>query len=258
MSSTIAVETVVEEKKEDPHSLIIELKKMENPSNGPPLSPSKRRAKAAGSNGLSELSKQLRIFQAKNEAQAVEINRLERQLRILAELQGILVADLRKALEDACAHKAFGEMQHRVTKLRAELEAAMLAKQNKGRQDAVAPHIANLELRVGELEEVEEKQQGEIHHLYEQLRHERARATRLESESDQYKKDLQDYLDRFNQESARGAKLEATFQEQLQKMHEEQALKMQQLAKQQAACSARQYSFQIDCLLHLTRNGCRL
>ena len=71
----------------------------------PLISPSKKRAKAAGSAGLSELSKQLRIFQAKNEAQAVEINRLERQLRILAELQGISVADLRKALEDACANE---------------------------------------------------------------------------------------------------------------------------------------------------------
>ena len=51
------------------------------------LSASKRRAKNAGAAGLSELSKQLRILQAKNEAQSVEINRLERQLKILAELQ---------------------------------------------------------------------------------------------------------------------------------------------------------------------------
>merc|ERR1719329_33237 len=94
----------------------------------PPRSVSKHRARAAGSAGLSELSKQLRIFQSKNEAQAVEISRLERQLRILADLQGINVADLRKALEDACQNEAFGEMQSRVRKLRAELEAAMLAK----------------------------------------------------------------------------------------------------------------------------------
>lgn len=109
------------------------------------LSPSKQRAKAAGSAGLSELSKQLRILQAKNEAQSVEINRLERQLRILAELQGISVADLRKALEDACANEAFGELQHRVAKLRAELEAATLAKQKEGQREMVAPHIANCE-----------------------------------------------------------------------------------------------------------------
>lgn len=115
-------------------------------SNLPSLSPSKQRAKAAGSAGLSELSKQLRILQAKNEAQSVEINRLERQLRILAELQGISVADLRKALEDACANEAFGELQHRVAKLRAELEAATLAKQKEGQRETAAPHIANCKL----------------------------------------------------------------------------------------------------------------
>jgi hypothetical protein len=53
------------------------------------LTPSQKRAKAGSSAGLSELSKQLRILQAKNESQAVDINRLERQLRILADLQGI-------------------------------------------------------------------------------------------------------------------------------------------------------------------------
>jgi hypothetical protein len=107
------------------------------------VSPSKQRAMAAGSAGLSELSKQLRILQAKNEGQSVEINRLERQLRILAELQGISVADLRKALEDACANEAFGELQHRVAKLRAELEAATLAKQKEQSKSTAAPHIAN-------------------------------------------------------------------------------------------------------------------
>jgi hypothetical protein len=206
------------------------------PDPGPPplLSPSKRRAKAAGSAGLSELSKQLRILQAKNEAQSVDINRLERQLRILAELQGISVADLRKALEDACANEAFGELQHRVAKLRLELEAATLAKRAELRKDAAAPHIANLELRVGELEEVEEKQQAEIHHLYDELRHERARATRLESEGEQHKKDAQDYLERWKKEQARAARLEANFQEQLQKLRDEQARKLQEAAEQHA------------------------
>jgi len=116
------------------------------------MAPSKQRAKAANSAGLSELSKQLRILQAKNESQNVEINRLERQLRILADLQGISVGDLRRALEDACASEAFGELQNHVSKLKYELEAAILAKQKELRQDAAAPNIANLELRVGELE----------------------------------------------------------------------------------------------------------
>jgi hypothetical protein len=200
-----------------------------------PQSASKRRARAAGSAGLSELSKQLRIFQSKNEAQAVDINRLERQLRILADLQGISVADLRKALEDACADEAFGEMQSRVAKLKFELEAATLAKQGELRKDMAAPEIANLQLRVGELEEVEEKQEREIDDLYEQLRHERARATRLEAECDQYSKDTNDYSDRLKNEAAKAAQLEADFQDQLRKLQEEYARKMQEgmLANQQ-------------------------
>ena len=59
------------------------------------------------------------------------------------EPQGISVADLRAALENACANEAFGELQHRVKKLRFELEAATLAKQKELGQDAAAPHIAN-------------------------------------------------------------------------------------------------------------------
>jgi ABC-type transporter Mla MlaB component len=232
----VQVQYSFDEKKEDPPS--VEARPGPSPGPGPSLSPSKRRAKAAGSAGLSELSKQLRILQAQNEAQSVDINRLERQLRILAELQGISVADLRKALEDACANEAFGEMQHRVAKLRLELEAATLAKRAELRKDAAAPHIANLELRVGELEEVEEKQQAEIHHLYEELRHERARATRLESEGEQHKKDAQDYLERWKKEQARAARLEANFQEQLQTLRDEQARKLQEAAEQHAKANS--------------------
>jgi hypothetical protein len=201
-----------------------------------PLTPSKQRAKAASSAGLSELSKQLRVLHAKNESQAQDISRLERQLRILADLQGISVSDLRKALEEACASEAFGELQNRVQKLKFELEAATLAKQVEyQRKDTTAPHIANLELRIGELEEVEERQTKEIHHLYEQLRQERAKSTRLESENDQLKKELEDMMNRHKQEHARAAKLEASFQDQIRSFQEDQTKKMQeqlQLARQ--------------------------
>ena len=167
---------------------------------GDVLSPSQQRAKAANSEGLSELSKQLRVLQAKNESQAVDINRLERQLRILADLQGISVADLRKALEQACASEAFGELQHTVAKLKYELEAATLLKQAELRKDAAAPYIANLELKVGELEEVEEKQQLEIRSLYEGLREERAKSTQYESENQKLKKALQDTIEMLEKE----------------------------------------------------------
>merc|ERR1712032_561943 len=114
------------------------------------------------------LSKQLRILQAKHNSQNVEINRLERQLRLLAELQGISVDNLRKALKEACASEAYGELQNCVSKLRYELEVATLAKQMHLRQESAAHQIANLELQVGELEEVEEKQTKIMQDLYEE------------------------------------------------------------------------------------------
>uniref|UniRef100_A0A7S4ACP3 PH domain-containing protein n=1 Tax=Pseudo-nitzschia australis TaxID=44445 RepID=A0A7S4ACP3_9STRA len=195
------------------------------------LSASKKRASAANSVGLSELSKQLRILQAKNESQAVDNHRLERQLRILADLQGISVGELRRALEDACASEAFGELQNRVSKLKYELEAATLAKQAELRKDATAPHIANLELRVGELEEVEEKQAKEIRTLYEDLRQERAKSMRLESENQPLKKALQDMIQRCQSETARAAQLEADLRKEIQGLRELQSKKMRKEAE---------------------------
>jgi len=137
--------------------------------------------------GLSELSKQLRLLQAKNQSQRVEISRLERQIRILSDLQGVNVGDLRDALEQACSVEAYGELQHRVAQLEAQLEAATLVQQQKsassGAQDggASSKKIADFELRVGELEEREEKQRSEIQGLYSQLMEQQARASRFES-----------------------------------------------------------------------------
>ncbi|KAL3912902.1 MAG: hypothetical protein SGARI_000922, partial [Bacillariaceae sp.] len=197
-----------------------------------PLTPSKQRAKNAGSAGLSELSKQLRILQAKNESQAVDINRLERQLRILADLQGISVADLRKALEDACASEAFGELQSRMAKLRHELEAATLAKQGELRKDMTAPKIANLELRVGELEEIEERQKAEIAHLYQQLMHEREKSTRLESENESLKNEMEEMRRKLQQEMAKANRLQTEFQERMDKFQQDQARKMKEELEQ--------------------------
>jgi len=192
------------------------------------LSPSQKRA--SNSAGLSELSKQLRILQAKNESQNVDINRLERQLRILADLQGISVENLRRALEDACASEAFGELQHTVAKLRHELEAATLLKQAELRQDAAAPAIANLELKVGELEEVEEQQAMEIRQLYDRLRQETAKSTKFESENEQLKRALQDMITRVKTDTAKAAERENMFQNQLQDLRERQAKMMQEQA----------------------------
>jgi len=199
------------------------------------LTPSKQRAKGAG---LSELSKQLRILQAKNEAQNVEVNRLERQLRILADLQNISVGDLRNALEDACKSEAFEELQNRVLKLKYELEAATLAKKPEMRKDAAAPHIANLELRIGELEEVEHKQMKEIRSLYDSLRQERAKATQFESENGQLKKALEDMIHRFQSETSRAAQAETNYQRQIHELQERQSKKMQEVAERSCNVSS--------------------
>mmetsp|Transcript_22369 Transcript_22369/g.55425 ORF Transcript_22369/g.55425 Transcript_22369/m.55425 type:complete len:828 (-) Transcript_22369:1565-4048(-) len=190
------------------------------------LSPSQQRA--TNSAGLSELSKQLRILQAKNESQNVDINRLERQLRILADLQGISVDNLRNALENACASEAFGELQHTVQKLKHELEAATLLKQGKVGQNAAAKTIANLELKVGELEEVEEQHALEIRQLYDRLRQETSRKTQFESENQQLKRALQDMITRVQTDTAKSAQMQHNYQKQLQELRERQAKMMQE------------------------------
>ena len=147
-------------------------------------------SKQNGKSGLSELSKQLRVLQAKNESQQVEISRLERQIRILSELHGVHVGDLRRALVQACSDEAFGELQHRVAQLEAQLEAATLQRQHpsgdksassRAHDEATSKKVANLELRVGEMEEVEDTLRSEVQGLYSQLMEQQTRASRFES-----------------------------------------------------------------------------
>lgn len=134
-------------------------------------------------------------------------------------------------MEDACASEAFGELQNRVSKLKYELEAATLAKQKELRQDAAAPHIANLELRVGELEEVEEKQMTEIRVLYETLRQEKARSIRFESENEKLKGALQEMIQRVQNESAQAAQAEANYTNQIQELMQLQSKNLREEAE---------------------------
>jgi hypothetical protein len=144
-----------------------------------PSPQSKSSPRISNGAGLSELSKQLRVLQAKNESQAVEISRLERQLRILADLQDVSVSDLQRALQAACESEAHGELLNQVAKLKAQLDAVSVAKQ--GSAVSNSHQIANLQLRIGELEEIEEKQRKEIGDLYNQLRERAEKAKRLEA-----------------------------------------------------------------------------
>jgi len=155
-------------------------------------SPSQKRASEfRSSGGLFEISKQLNISQAKNEAQGVEINRLERQLRLLADLQGVNVADLRKALEHACADEAFGELQHRIAKLEAELEAAQLMhKSPPGRMSSHSEENEN-ERNSEEMDALRfqvQQQQMEIHGLKSMIEE---RNQRIEELSADHRKSVQ-------------------------------------------------------------------
>lgn len=199
-----------------------------------------KRAKDAGSSGLSELSKQLRILQAKNESQSVEISRLERQIKILADLQGISVKDLRSALNIACENEAFAEMKSRVSKLKHELEAATLAKRVEILKDSASSHIANLELRLGELEEIEESSKKKIERLYDDLRRSRGNSTRSESENNQLKKALQSMIHRLKSESARATDLETKLQFENQRLQQEQSKRMKEEAAHTSLSSSRE------------------
>jgi len=105
---------------------------------------------------MSKLSKQLRVLQAKNQTQAIEIERRGRQLRALTEAIGISVTDFRSILNRACAAEAHEELMLRVASLKSQLEALSLASLPTAEDYASDRKIANLELRIGELEEVEE------------------------------------------------------------------------------------------------------
>jgi hypothetical protein len=196
METKSSLDAVKEENKVHKDWIVVEEEEKEPPVvvawNG---SQNNRRTSTGGptTGGLSELSKQLRSLQAKNQSQLLEIDRLQRQLRILADLEDVSVADLRDALAKACEAEAYGEMHLRLAGLRAELEAITLANADAAsavRQDAAnAKVIANLELRIGELEELDDKHRGEIEQLYNQLTEQQANSTRLESLCEQLRCD---------------------------------------------------------------------
>ena len=139
------------------------------------------------SSNLSELSIQLRKLQAERNAQANEIDRLERQARILADLKGVSINDVKSSLKSACEAEAHGELRALVGKLEARVEGLQLGgggmgggqlghgenvdadkvpSQDRFNQEAAARARTALELRIGELEEIESSHQRELDFLY--------------------------------------------------------------------------------------------
>ena len=158
---------------------------------------------------LSELSKRLRELQSQNTSQHSEIDRLSRQVRILSDLQGISVHDLKDALKTACEGEAHNELRAEVGKLKAQLEcfnATAGRSPNKARvkfggggenenrddiklktqeqfdREAAARAQTNLELRIGELEELEGTLRTELETLFEKAQQLTAKNTLLETQ----------------------------------------------------------------------------
>mmetsp|Transcript_31928 Transcript_31928/g.61080 ORF Transcript_31928/g.61080 Transcript_31928/m.61080 type:complete len:258 (-) Transcript_31928:1332-2105(-) len=139
---------------------------------------------------LSELSIQLRKLQSEKNAQANEIDRLQRQLRILSELKGVSVSDVQTGLQAACEAEAHGELRAIAGKLQARVDGLELGgaggssrkfangggfdgddknipTQNQFNEEAAARARTNLQLRIGELQEIESNLRGEMNSLYE-------------------------------------------------------------------------------------------
>jgi hypothetical protein len=157
---------------------------------------------------LSELSIQLRKLQAEKNAQANEIDRLERQARILSDLKGISINDVKNSLKSACEAEAHGELRALVGKLEARVEGLQLGgvggegrqralggntdadhipSQDQFNQEAAARARTALELRIGELEEIETNHQKELDSLYKHSQALTLRNTLLETQLMQQK-----------------------------------------------------------------------
>lgn len=135
---------------------------------------------------LYELSVQLRKLQADKNEKANEIDRLERQLRILSELKGVSVSDLQHSLREACEAEAHGELRALVGTLQARVDGLRLVgggsrakdngehadeknkipSQDRFNQEAAARTRAALELRIGELEEIDSNRRLELDSVY--------------------------------------------------------------------------------------------
>ena len=152
-----------------------------------------------------ELSVQLRKLQSEKNAQANDIDRLERQIKILSELKGIGITDLQDALRAACEAEAHGEMNNLVGKLQARIDVLELSggavggRRWKGRvgddvpnqhqfnEEAAARTRTALELKIGELEEIESSLRSELNSLYQNIHGLQERNTFLETQLIQQK-----------------------------------------------------------------------
>ena len=158
-----------------------------------PIVPPRRKKKPVSS-GLSALSKQLRELQTQNTLQSNEIERLTRQIKLTTELKGTSVLAVKEALRTACEGEAHDELLREISALKSKLKANTEQQQQQQQrqrqrqqtgaqftQESTERTIATLELRVGELEELEDTLRNESTDIYTRLGEQTSKAVGLES-----------------------------------------------------------------------------
>jgi len=150
-------------------------------------------------NGLSELSKQLRILQSTNNEQAATIDKVERKLRIMTDLKGISLHDMKSALIDACRGEVFNELQTEVNILRSQLEIAKTKTSDPTgfNKKQANQNIAKLEVRDGETKGVEESLKAELSRLHKLLREKNVKNAQLEASCKQYENQEKDWKEKY-------------------------------------------------------------
>ena len=142
--------------------------------------------------GLSELSKQLRILQSTNETQKATIESLERKVKILTDLKGVSTDSIKVALYEACQNESHSELLSEISKLQSELDIFKTQfhgdtfYRNKDSQET-----AVLELRVGELEEIETNLRLQVDDIYQKLIESTSNVSKYESENQILKLEFQ-------------------------------------------------------------------
>ena len=137
--------------------------------------------------GLSALSRQLRELQSQNSEQTNEIERLRRTIKITTDMKGVSVQSIQESLRTACEGEAHGELLSEIASLRTKLlmaENQRSSQQASGAQfdrEAASSQVATLELRVGELEELEDNLRKEISGIYKRLTEQSSLRAGLES-----------------------------------------------------------------------------
>jgi len=167
-------------------------------TNTPPLETPRRLTQAT--TGLSELSKQLRVLQAKNQHLHSEMERCQRQLKIMSESKGVSVVDVLASLENACAREASAELKSQISSLQAQLEALQVSSSNSGdkscgkaaalQTESFQQQIAALELQVGAAEEMETKLKQETKLLYEKVQSHQTAALTFEAQCQRQSSEL--------------------------------------------------------------------